>query len=725
MEFQSFTPRYGSKVALEIGLAGEDNRTRWCRHGPGGHPLHLAPAEASADSASSFENLHPYEYRPLDQSKNEIRLVTIHPGKHDDPIEITLNHVSLNPPPPRLLPNMLGLTDLQATLPPGWSVHETFRGQVLFKGPDESTTWAHPDPRIDPATYDVTLISVQHIEDTPDYEALSYVWGSMSRPATVVVCGDSISRNDTKLSILHIGESLDEALRYVRSPDERRIMWIDFLCINQADLEERQHQVGRMAHIYSRARKREGAQIEVLSGGEVYARSPDASDSTWHDAETPLDFDDATWAALTSLVERSWFSRLWVIQEVHMGNQNSFLQCGHHEMPWLLFRHAAYCFAYRGPYFSARPLFTRLIPMVTIRPGRLFDAMLFATGSHHCCADPRDIVYGLLSLAPPELQDVLSIDYTRTTQQVYRQFFIEQTSLQHRSDLLMFVTLRPAVAAANATSQVWPSWVPDWRDPFYNMPCHIYSLASASGRSCSEMEFDAISSSSLRIKGKLLGDTVSNPLIEYMGHHSKVLKKLVTMPGIEALDGEMPNTEKPRIGTGDSYIDTVHEGVIAERLRTVPEWVPSREWLKRDVLRNRSFSMDSKEGLPSWWNSYYICCTEYWAKTKLLVTKAGRLGAWKEEFQVVGAVYLDGMMDGAAFLGPLPEPWCAQYEIVDEFANDRVYFKDMETGAVVTADPILDSIPLPQKWEPVDWTRKHADPRMCCRFRDRETGGAY
>lgn len=79
-------------------------------------------------------------------------------------------------------------------------------------------------------------------------------------------------------------------------------------------------------------------------------------------------------------------------------------------------------------------------------------------------------------------------------------------------------------------------------------------------------------------------------------------------------------------------------------------------------------------------------------------------------------------MDGEAFLGQLPDQWCAQYNILDDSACDKVLYKSLETGTTVKTDPRLDKVPLPHEWEPVAWTRESIDPRTCCRFRNRFTG---
>lgn len=75
------------------------------------------------------------------------------------------------------------------------------------------------------------------------YECLSYVWGSVEDKRTIRV-------DDAQLAVTR---NLDGALRRLRDPDLDRILWVDAVCINQDDLEERANQVQIMAMIYAYA----------------------------------------------------------------------------------------------------------------------------------------------------------------------------------------------------------------------------------------------------------------------------------------------------------------------------------------------------------------------------------------------------------------------------------------------------------------------------------------
>lgn len=73
-----------------------------------------------------------------------------------------------------------------------------------------------------------------------EYETLSYVWGDSSDCISVWCNG----------RVLDITRSLSLALQALRNAQERSLIWIDQICINQHDDMEKTHQVGLMRDIY-------------------------------------------------------------------------------------------------------------------------------------------------------------------------------------------------------------------------------------------------------------------------------------------------------------------------------------------------------------------------------------------------------------------------------------------------------------------------------------------
>ena len=95
-------------------------------------------------------------------------------------------------------------------------------------------------------TQDLQLeLRVVPLRSLPQYDALSYCWGKDLSPRTLLLSGHG----------LPIGSNLDCALRHLRPAHghEPRVLWIDALCINQVDLQERGAQVQLMRSIYSLA----------------------------------------------------------------------------------------------------------------------------------------------------------------------------------------------------------------------------------------------------------------------------------------------------------------------------------------------------------------------------------------------------------------------------------------------------------------------------------------
>ncbi|OAL05488.1 hypothetical protein IQ06DRAFT_265614, partial [Phaeosphaeriaceae sp. SRC1lsM3a] len=75
------------------------------------------------------------------------------------------------------------------------------------------------------------------------YQAVSYFWGSIDD--TVEITLRCAKRKVTR--------NLEALLRAFRLRNTHRILWIDAICINQADAAEKTHQVGDMSSIYSAA----------------------------------------------------------------------------------------------------------------------------------------------------------------------------------------------------------------------------------------------------------------------------------------------------------------------------------------------------------------------------------------------------------------------------------------------------------------------------------------
>src|ERR1700710_1281267 len=83
------------------------------------------------------------------------------------------------------------------------------------------------------------------LSDGRKYEAISYVWGLEAASKIIGIDGrDRVIR-----------ENLWRALKGLRYPDRLRYLWVDAICIDQTNTEERNHQVRQMKSIYQTAER--------------------------------------------------------------------------------------------------------------------------------------------------------------------------------------------------------------------------------------------------------------------------------------------------------------------------------------------------------------------------------------------------------------------------------------------------------------------------------------
>ena len=173
-----------------------------------------------------------------------------------------------------------------SSLPPG---HDSIR--LLRLMPNKDATAA-----IKCELFDYSLESGK---GTHLYEALSYVWGNPNKTVPIF-----IGQYRFKVT-----ENLHMALLRLRNHSIERIIWVDAVCINQADKQEKAHQIQYMGKIYGQANR------VIIWLGEA----ADDSDQAFEDIRVAAE-DEFTNSpsnktgrkAILKLLERSWFRRIWV-----------------------------------------------------------------------------------------------------------------------------------------------------------------------------------------------------------------------------------------------------------------------------------------------------------------------------------------------------------------------------------------------------------------------------
>ena len=184
------------------------------------------------------------------------------------------------------------------------------------------------------------------------YEALSYTWGPSGKSDVFIKV---LSHSEAYRVVIR--PSLESALRQLRSPDSHKFFWVDALCINQPDYDEKSSQIPVMWEIYN------GAFNVCVWLGAHEDESERAMDFIKEIVELDnleqlvQDTDTSEkWAALSNLMRRPWFSRRWIVQEIALA-KTATLHCGESSVSWRDFADAISLFNSKSP--EIRQLFRK------------------------------------------------------------------------------------------------------------------------------------------------------------------------------------------------------------------------------------------------------------------------------------------------------------------------------------------------------------------------------
>ena len=317
------------------------------------------------------------------------------------------------------------------------------------------------------------------------YEALSYTWGASLFPQQIICHGFPIP----------ITQNLFDALIHLRNAESPRLLWVDAVCINQQNDGEKSSQIPIMKDIYAKAscvliwlgiedqysNQSLSAMKTVIKGLNDLGEKLDlpiwsllgeeTDDQLW--ALLPLPHNDSV-SFLTECIvpiqkflERSWFSRVWTIQEARVAKTakiiigNSSLDWGlmgiailHLTMkthslkipvPWNMTTAIEMCLCSRSHSQSSfmQDGLQRL----------LLETKIFES------SDPRDKIYALLGLATNDLG--IRPDYNASVEEVFtdttRRLIFKENTVRFPVSILS-----EAQRGDDGQIDTFPSWVPLW-----------------------------------------------------------------------------------------------------------------------------------------------------------------------------------------------------------------------------------------------------------------------
>ena len=351
-----------------------------------------------------------------------------------------------------------------------------------------------PGDSSEPIACELITVSLNDIS-SPKYEAISYAWGESAirksiqivrRHSTGIFQEGSLWITTNLFDFLHERRSIQEHL-WKGNPSLSSVnvfLWVDAIAINQQDIPERNHQVRLMRNIYA------GAKIVIIWLGRDNKKTGIAVDlvhrlvkanneqATQNDSRSYHEMGAAGWAqydlphpwspaypAFASLLQRAWFSRVWIVQEVAY-SQSAWIMCGVWLMSWEDFSTAVH-FAgdrYLPPFTVGTRNLERVVLIDDVRQNVKADRHYSLLGllilfRNFKSSEPRDKVYALCGLVRDCGQGALDIkpDYHLTVKQLYQK--VAYSILKEGKDLGLLSVLK--IPGSSEVGDL-PSWVPDW-----------------------------------------------------------------------------------------------------------------------------------------------------------------------------------------------------------------------------------------------------------------------
>ncbi|KAI0100617.1 heterokaryon incompatibility protein-domain-containing protein [Nemania sp. FL0031] len=346
------------------------------------------------------------------------------------------------------------------------------------------------------------------LTDPPPYTGISYAWG------------DADDKRSIQISNLNIpvAVSLFGALDAVRRTDSDVLIWVDALCIDQQNRDERSEQVQLMTQIYAKAENvaiwlgpsTDSSELAIEFLQEIFSARDDDSKKI-----TALLSSSNRLRAVASLFQRDYWKRLWVTQEVFNAGAIT-VYCGNSAgVPWSVYDTAACIFQEHkkdlDSYFSisTTPRNHRLSGM---QQSFSYSQALVYEGPNSLCGfgsldglgeesllivmracrrkltnEPRDKVYGILGVLPDSVRKEFPVNYNRSIKDIYTTVV----------DFLLHTTGRMDVVCESIhfpkrTSGVQlPSWVPDWsQNPEITALGYSYGFCAAGETRGNYYQFD-------------------------------------------------------------------------------------------------------------------------------------------------------------------------------------------------------------------------------------------
>ncbi|KAK0106269.1 hypothetical protein ONS96_003909 [Cadophora gregata f. sp. sojae] len=286
---------------------------------------------------------------------------------------------------------------------------------------------------------------------------------------------------------------------------QKRRIWIDAICVNQSDIDERNEQVRLMRRIYTEtsrcfvwlgqfSEEEVKLGIEALMRLEQHRRADEISTKVdpfaltksinrWIRSSPAIE----SLEALKALVESPWFSRVWVIQEITFPPCVTILY-GYTTLDWDFTIAALDHVGMLSLYLRDTAHADRIRGLNTVRSNRVemsrrgginltaeiqdpWWKMLIQFRGFEA-TDPRDNVFALMSLVDIPDDGMFSVpDYHMAEAEVYRLFTKKMLCWTKSLEPLIYgISSAPGGRQTRGLPARLPSWVVNWREALCSRP---------------------------------------------------------------------------------------------------------------------------------------------------------------------------------------------------------------------------------------------------------------
>lgn len=482
------------------------------------------------------------------------------------------------------------------------------------------------------------MCSLEHVSliDPKPYIALSYCWGDPNITKNIWIR----SSRTSSVHQLKITNNLDSAIRSLRknlipasadlSSDAPLRIWIDAICINQNDGQERSLQVRNMRHIYSLAEEViswigpiEGDPITTSELKNLQDVSP--SLEKWNSA-TARDEPNflSSFPNLLQLFHHRYWMRVWIIQEITVARTVRILY-GNQELLWndlLKFLSALETYEITSKTFQGNSLslpihllkFHDRYASLVQTPISLLEALIWSRSAQ--ATDSRDKIFALLGLCHDGPSYVPVPNYKQPIESIIADLSKSMMSLNRSLDYLFFRGVFDHGSPIEPGSDKCPSWVSDWQSLWCgaNIP-HLEEPHLERFQVVSQDSNPVLAGSTsnlLRVKGMLYGTVDS--LTSKLSRHGQAMHlsspgegDLYAGPPPDLLDPWCP-TPAEIIGsliTGFSGDSRQQYGIYFYRKWFASLWYRSQQPnVKIFAWRRENSSFVSKGRSLGWWAKY-------------------------------------------------------------------------------------------------------------------------